>query len=151
MTTRKPRTHSQVLPPVSGDHGAMLAAALEVRRHAYVPYSRFPVSACIRSESGRLFVGVNVDNASFPETACAEANAIGAMIAAGDRKVAAVLIVGGRDNDASLCVPCGGCRQRLSEFAAPTSMVYVCSPDGLRQSFEFQQLMPHAFGASQLR
>lgn len=151
MSTRKPRPHSQALPSTSGDIDAMLAAATEVRRHAYVPYSGFPVSACIRGESGRLFVGVNVDNASFPETACAEANAIGAMIAAGDRKVEAVLIVGGRDNDASLCVPCGGCRQRLSEFAAPSAMVYVCGPEGLRQTFEFQQLMPHTFGASQLR
>jgi cytidine deaminase len=149
--TRKPRPDSPVVPPTPGAMDAMLAAAMEVRKHAYVPYSRYPVSACIRGESGRLFVGVNVDNASFPETACAEANAIGAMIAAGDRQVAAILIVGGRDNDASLCVPCGGCRQRLSEFAAPTTMVYVCGPGGLRETFQFPQLMPHAFGAGQLR
>jgi cytidine deaminase len=132
------------------DHEEMFVAALRAQRHAYVPYSRFPVGACIKGESGRLFVGVNVDNASYPETACAEANAIGAMVAAGDRRIAAVAIIAGKPHDGVLCTPCGGCRQRLAEFSTPETSVYVCGPEGLRRQFAFGQLLPHAFGAENL-
>lgn len=132
------------------EYAEMFRAALEARRHAYVPYSRYPVSACIKGESGRLFVGVNVDNASFPETACAEANAIGAMIAGGDRRIAVVAIVAGEPQDGILCTPCGGCRQKLAEFSTAQTRVYVCGPEGLRKSFAFGELLPHAFGPENL-
>jgi cytidine deaminase len=128
----------------------MFRAALRARPHAYVPYSHYPVSACIRGESGRLFVGVNVDNASFPESACAEANAIGAMVTAGDRRIAAMVLVAGELNDGVLCAPCGGCRQRLAEFSTAHTPLYICGPEGLRKTLEFAQLLPHAFGRANL-
>ena len=128
------------------DPDAMLATARAARPNAYVPYSGFPVAAVVEGESGRLFVGVNVDNASYPETACAEANAIGAMIAAGDRRVAAVLVLGGLPGSGVLCTPCGGCRQRLAEFMPPGAPVHMCDDTGIRETLAFGDLLPRAFG-----
>ena len=89
----------------------MFRRALGVRDNAYAPYSRFTVGCCLRAESGKLYDGCNVENAAYPQGQCAEANAVGAMIAAGERAIAAVALVGG---DEDLCTPCGGCRQRRS-------------------------------------
>ncbi len=125
-------------------------AAKRVRLNAYVPYSNFPVACAIQSENGKIYVGVNVDNASYPETACAEANAIGAMISAGDRHVKAVLVLGGHPGSGILCTPCGGCRQRLGEFSQSDTPVYVCSDEGVQEVVTFRELLPRAFGPSNL-
>ena len=93
----------------------LLDAALAVQANAHAPYSGFRVGAAVRTTSGPIFAGCNVENASFPEGICAEAAAIGAMVAAGEREIAEVLTVADGD-DLTTC--CGGCRQRIREFAA---------------------------------
>ncbi len=121
----------------------MLRLARQARDNAHAPYSGFPVGACIRSSDGRYFVGCNVENASYPEGACAETGAISQMVAAGDRNITAVVIVAQGDR---LCTPCGGCRQRLREFAGPETPVFLCSPEELRKAFTLGELLPQAFG-----
>src|SRR5580692_3286154 len=123
----------------------LFEAALAARRSAYVPYSRFAVGAAIRSESGAIYRGANVENASYPVGICAEAGAISAMVVAGDRRIAEVLIVG--DGDA-LVTPCGACRQRIIEFAGTDVRILVAGPDGVRASFSIGTLLPEAFGPS---
>ncbi|SMH60381.1 cytidine deaminase [Azospirillum agricola] len=127
----------------------LIAAARAVRANAHAPYSNFKVGAAIRGESGRIFVGANVENAAYPQGQCAEASAIGAMVAAGDRRIAAIAVVGGEPGDA-LCTPCGGCRQRIREFAAPDTPIHVGDPAGLRRSFTLDALLPHSFGPTNL-
>ena len=125
----------------------LFQAARAVRLHAHAPYSRFPVGAAIRSSGGRVFVGCNVENAAFPQGQCAEASAIGAMVAAGEPRIAEVAVVAGGE---SLCSPCGGCRQRLAEFGGPDTPVHLGGPDGVRLTVTLGELLPHVFGAGNL-
>jgi len=122
------------------DAEALFQAARQVLANAYAPYCRFPVAAAIRSATGRIYCGVNVDNRSPANTACAEANALGAMITAGERAIAEIVVIGGREGDGMLCTPCGSCRQRLSEFAEAATLVHVAGPEGLRAQFRFGEL-----------
>ena len=124
------------------DLDAMIALAAETRLHAHAPYSGFKVGACLRAPSGRLFAGCNVENVAYPQGLCAEANAVGALIAAGETAVAEVVVLAEGDQ---LCTPCGGCRQRLAEFAAPGTPIHVCDAAGVRASFTLGELLPHAF------
>ena len=124
------------------DLEAMIALAAEIRLRAYAPYSDFKVGACLRAPSGRLYAGCNVENVAYPEGLCAEANAIGSLIAAGETAIAEVVVLAEGD---TLCTPCGACRQRLAEFAAPATPVRVCDPAGVRASFTLGALLPHAF------
>ena len=101
----------------------------------------------VRTASGRIFAGCNVENASFPEGICAEAAAIGAMVSAGEREIAEVLTVADGD-DLTTC--CGGCRQRLREFAAGTTPIHAAGPDGVRQTFTLAELLPASFGPENL-
>jgi cytidine deaminase len=125
----------------------LLAAALEARANAYAPYSGFAVGAALRAEDGRIYVGANVENAAYPEGLCAEAGAIGAMVAAGARRIAELVVVA---DGAVLCTPCGGCRQRIRELAAPDAKVHVAGPEGIRRSFALAELLPHSFGPENL-
>ena len=125
----------------------MIEKAVAVRGHAHAPYSGFHVGACLRTESGALFVGCNVENAAYPQGQCAEASAIGAMVAAGERRIVEVVVVAEGER---LCTPCGGCRQRLSEFGAPDTPVHVCDPEGVRATFSLGELLPHGFGPNNL-
>lgn len=126
---------------------ALLQAARAARRNAYAPYSRFAVGAALLDEQGRVHAGCNVENAAYPQGQCAEAGALSAMVAAGGRRVAALLVVG---EGPSLLTPCGGCRQKLREFAAPDTPVLVADAQGIRQGFTLAQLLPHAFGPEHL-
>ena len=126
----------------------MIEKALAARSHAHAPYSGFQVGACLRSASGALYAGCNVENAAYPQGQCAEASAIGAMIAAGERRIVEVVVVAGGEQ---LCTPCGGCRQKLSEFAAPETPVHVCGPDGVRATMSLGELLPHGFGPGNLK
>ena len=100
--------------------GEMFELARAARRRAYAPYSRFQVGACLRTASGALYAGCNVENAAYPEGLCAEAAAIAAMVAAGEGEIAAIAIVGGLEDGPEVrCPPCGGCRQKLYEFIGP--------------------------------
>ena len=129
----------------------MLAAAMAVRANAYVPYSKFPVGAAILTDTGKIFAGCDVDNASHPMTSCAEANAIGAMVGNGGRKIAAVLVVGGGAEAGELCPPCGGCRQRLYEFSDENTIVLLADSTAVRETYRLHDLMPRGFGPQQLK
>lgn len=96
---------------------------------------------------GRIFVGVNVENASYPEGICAELSAVAAAVTAGQRQIAAVAVVAGDDQDVT--PPCGGCRQVLFEFG-PDMLVIAESPGGTRQRWRLSQLLPEAFGPQDL-
>lgn len=125
----------------------LFEAARAAQQRAYAPYSRFHVGAAVRTPSGRIFAGCNVENASYPAGTCAEAGAVAAMIAAGEQRIVEALVVG--DGEA-LVTPCGICRQRLREFAAPDAKVHVAGPDGVRATFTVDGLLPSSFGPDNL-
>lgn len=121
---------------------ALFQVAKNAREKAHAPYSDFAVGAAILTASGTIHAGCNVENASFPEGWCAETTALGHMVASeGKVRVEAVLVMA----DAALCTPCGGCRQRLAEFADDTTPVHVCDTRGVVQTFTLGELLPHKF------
>ncbi|MDJ0941870.1 MAG: cytidine deaminase [Kiloniellales bacterium] len=124
------------------DLDEMIRLAKAARDNAHAPYSGFQVGVCLRSGDGRFFSGCNVENASYPEGLCAETGALGALVAAGAREVAEVLVLAEGER---LCTPCGGCRQRLAEFAGSGTPVHIAGPEGLRRSFTLGELLPEAF------
>ena len=126
---------------------ALLAAAKTAQANAYAPYSRFKVGAALRTPSGTIFAGCNVENASYPEGWCAETSAIAAMAATGERRIAEICVVGDGED---LCTPCGGCRQRIREFADAGTLVHVAGPEGLRKTFRLGELLPESFGPGHL-
>ena len=121
---------------------ALKQAALKIRENAYAPYSGFQVGVAVRSSSGEVYTGVNVENAAYPEGTCAEAGAIARMIAAGDRKITAVYVVA---DGAEPVPPCGGCRQKLAEFSAPDVPVTMATISGIEKTLTVAQLLPGAF------
>ncbi|CUS47699.1 MAG: cytidine deaminase Cdd [Idiomarinaceae bacterium HL-53] len=121
----------------------MFRLALSAMEKSYSPYSKFPVGAAILTENGHTFLGCNVENASYPEGTCAEAGAISAMIMAGEHQIKDIYVVGNGDG---LVSPCGGCRQRIREFSNQHTQVHICGPEGIRQSFSLNELLPHSFG-----
>ena len=130
---------------------ALIDAALAVRAQAYVPYSKFRVGAALRLTDGRLVVGVNVENASYGHTLCAERTAVVTAVTQGlvPGQLAAAAVVS--DAAAGAAAPCGACRQVLWEFAAPQLPIWLHNlHDGQTQMFALEQLLPHAFGPAQL-
>jgi cytidine deaminase len=131
----------------------LFEAARAARARAYAPYSRFKVGAAIRSSSGRIYAGCNVENAAYPIGSCAEAGAIAAMIAGGDDRISEILVLGWSDDRpeaSALTTPCGGCRQRIREFADPATPVHVAGPEGIRRRFTLDELLPASFGPENL-
>jgi len=126
---------------------ALFEAALTARAHAYAPYSRFQVGAALRSVEGAVFAGCNVENASYPIGTCAEAGAIAAMVASGHMRIAEFMVIGGDDR---IVTPCGACRQRLREFAAPEVLVHCATPQGERSAYSVEALLPVSFGPAHL-
>ncbi|HEX3617995.1 MAG TPA: cytidine deaminase [Solirubrobacteraceae bacterium] len=130
------------------DRQELLDAADAVMRRAYAPYSEFKVGAALRAADGTIHVGANVENASYSQAQCAEASAIGAMIAAGATRITAIAVVAQR---VERCPPCGGCRQRLSEFADPATPVYLGRPGvGEPLVTTLGELLPLSFGSDEL-
>jgi cytidine deaminase len=125
----------------------LFRAALAARKNAYAPYSRFSVGAAIRSASGAIYSGANVENAAYPAGTCAEAGAIAAMIGAGERQIAEILVIA---DSAEPIMPCGACRQRIFEFATKDAKVHSANLTGVRKSVLFAELFPHAFGPENL-
>ena len=123
----------------------LVDTARAVRLNAYAPYSKFKVGAAIRSTSGAVYTGVNVENVAYPEGTCAEAGAIAAMIAAGDTAIAEVAVIADSPIPVS---PCGGCRQKLAEFGAGDVVVTLATTDGLQQETTLAALLPGAFTAA---
>jgi cytidine deaminase len=126
---------------------AMLAAACAAREKAYAPYSKFLVGAAVLDEHGRIHAGCNVENAAYPQGVCAEAGALSAMVLAGGRKAVAVLVVGVAESPVT---PCGGCRQKLREFAAPDTPILIANVQGVLLNLTLEQLLPHSFGPEHL-
>ncbi len=122
-------------------------AAVAVQANAYVPYSHFPVGAAVRSATGRVYVGCNVENAAYPQGWCAEASAIAAMVSAGERELAVVLTVCEGD---MLSTCCGGCRQKIREFATAATVIHAAGPEGVRKSYSIEELLPDSFGPENL-
>lgn len=127
----------------------LIAAALEARQRAYAPYSEFKVGAALRDETGRIHQGCNVENAAYPEGVCAEAAALAAMALSGARRCVEMAILAEGD---LLLTPCGGCRQKLREFAGDEMRILSCDGSGeVRRVFLLGELLPFAFGPEQLR
>ena len=123
---------------------ALTKAALEARDRAYAPYSNHPVGAAVLAPNGDIFSAGNVENAAYPLGNCAEPGAIAAMVRAGQRKIDTILIAGPGD---VACTPCGGCRQRIAEFADDQTEIIVVDKDGaVLNCFTFDNLLPEAFG-----
>ncbi len=125
----------------------LFEAAAAARRNAYAPYSNFAVGAAILTASGAVFAGANVENAAYPVGLCAEASAIAAMITAGERRIAEILVLA---EGAEPIMPCGACRQRLFEFATQGMKVHSASLSGVSLSVALAELFPLAFGPESL-
>ena len=126
----------------------LIEAAVAVRARGYAPYSRFQVGAAIRTHEGAIFSGCNVENAAYPQGVCAEAGAISAMIAAGQTRIAEVVVCGAGRLPVT---PCGGCRQKLREFAGPEVFIHmVDETGGLVITRTVSQLLPDSFGPGHL-
>ena len=126
----------------------MIDLARSMMANAYAPYSKFPVGVALRGESGRIYGGCNVENAAYPQGVCAEASAISALIGGGDRHITEVLVMA---RGVGLVTPCGGCRQKLREFAADDVQIHIAGPEGLRRSVTLGELLPLSFGPENLK
>ncbi|MBS8228292.1 cytidine deaminase [Vannielia litorea] len=125
----------------------LVEAAREARERAYAPYSNFKVGAALRTAGGEVFCGVNVENVAYPEGTCAEAGAIAAMVMGGETRVAEVAVIA--DSPAPV-PPCGGCRQKLAEFAGPEVKVTLATTRGETLETTVGELLPGAFGTGHL-
>ncbi len=117
-------------------------AAREVMKNAHAPYSNYHVGAAVLADDGQTYVGANVENASYPEGWCAETSAIAAMVANGAKHIKEVCVVTKSDPPGT---PCGGCRQRLSEFADAGTSVHIANLDGIVRTWRMDELLPGAF------
>ena len=122
----------------------LIKAAKKVRDQAHAPYSGFFVGAALQDEHDDIYLGCNVENSSFPEGNCAEASAIGAMVAAGGRKIVAIAVVGGH-SQLEDCAPCGGCRQRIREFADNDTRIIALDASGDFVEYSIEDLLPKSF------
>lgn len=126
------------------DEQKLVEAAQSVRSNAYAPYSGYKVGAALIDENGTLYTGCNVENSAFPEGTCAEANAIGAMVAAGGKRIVAIAAVGGAD-EIEACTPCGGCRQSIREFADAKTRIILIGDDDKIDSYTIDEMLPASF------
>lgn len=117
-------------------------AAKEAMARSHSPYSQFPVGAAIRTDKGHIYSGCNIENASYPEGWCAETSAISQMILGGEKHIAEILVIAEKKDGTS---PCGGCRQRISEFATKDTLVHLCNASGVIQTLSFDQVLPGGF------
>lgn len=115
------------------------------RQRAYVPYSNYPVGAVLRTKSGRLFTGVNVENAAYPQTMCAERVAIFKAVSEGEKEFEVITVV--TDNGGA---PCGGCRQVMAEFGLDTIVLLADGTGKLVKETTVKELLPDAFTPEQL-
>lgn len=125
----------------------LIKEARRAQANAYARYSGYAVGAALRAASGRIYAGCNVENAAYPLSQCAEANAVAAMVLGGDREIIEIAIAGPGE---VLCTPCGGCRQALAEFGDADIRVHVCGPTGDVVEESLGVLIPHAFGPENL-
>jgi cytidine deaminase len=122
----------------------LIAAATEARGNAYNRYSGFAVGAALIDDQGRVYVGCNVENAAYPLGSCAEAGAISAMVQEGGRRIARIAVIGG-SSEVGPCTPCGGCRQRIAEFADDNTVILAIDDSGEWQEYSMAALLPASF------
>ncbi|SIP91279.1 cytidine deaminase [Rhizobium sp. RU33A] len=120
----------------------LFEAARDAMKFAHAPYSKFPVGAAIRADDGRIYTGANIENLSFPQGWCAEPTAIGCMIMGGGKKIIEMAVIAEK---LALCPPCGGCRQKISEFASATTKIYLCDEVGVQKTMTMDELLPLSF------
>ncbi|MCP8896710.1 cytidine deaminase [Shinella daejeonensis] len=120
----------------------LFEAARGALAFAHAPYSGFPVGAAIRAEDGRIYAGANIENISFPQGWCAEPTAISQMIMGGAKRIVEIAVIAEK---LPLCPPCGGCRQKIAEFATAATPVYLCDETGVKKTFTMAELLPCAF------
>ncbi|MFQ5347695.1 MAG: cytidine deaminase [Rhodothalassiaceae bacterium] len=124
----------------------LMRAAETVRGRAHAPYSHYHVGAALLDDQGRLHLGCNVENAAYPEGTCAETNAIGAMVVAGGGRISVIAVAGGpAGDDPQACTPCGGCRQRIREFADAETRILLADGKGGRREYRMGDLLPLSF------
>ncbi|WP_421593110.1 cytidine deaminase [Shinella sp. M27] len=120
----------------------LFEAARAAMAFAHAPYSKFPVGAAIRAEDGKIYAGANIENLSFPQGWCAEPSAISHMIMAGNKKIVEMAVIAEK---LPLCPPCGGCRQKIAEFATAKTPIYLCDETGVKKTMTMDELLPHSF------
>ena len=126
----------------------LVNAARAARERAHVPYSHFAVGAALLDEQGRVHAGCNIENAAYPQSQCAEASAIAHLVLAGGTRILAAAVVGVAEQPVT---PCGGCRQRLREFAQDDAPVWVADLQGVRARYTLGELLPASFGPAHLK
>lgn len=125
----------------------LFEAARQAMGRCHAPYSKFPVGAALRGDDGNIYAGANIEVASFPEGWCAETTAIGHLIMAGARRITEVAVIAEK---MVACTPCGGCRQRLAEFADADTKIHLCDNDGIVRTVTLGELLPYAFDSDAL-
>ena len=132
---------------ISDNFDKLFKACKEAREQAHVPYSNFKVGAAFLTEDNSIITGCNVENAAYPQSQCAEASAIGNLISSGHKKIKEIVVIGSGD---MLCSPCGGCRQRLREFASLDVNIHMCNTKGHLKTSTLAELLPDSFGPENL-
>jgi cytidine deaminase len=129
------------------DFTELIRLATKARDRAYAPYSNHPVGAVLVTDAGEVYTGCNVENAAYPLGSCAEQSAIAAMVLGGGRAIRELVVVGPTD---APCTPCGGCRQRIREFAGPNTLIHACNERGVLLTMTLDELLPESFGPENL-
>ena len=124
------------------DFDTLFAAASAARARAHAPYSNYAVGAALLADDGKIYAGCNVENAAFPEGWCAETTAIGHMVMGGGKKIVEMAVIAEK---LALCPPCGGCRQKIAEFATAKTPIYLCDETGVKKTMTMEELLPHSF------
>ena len=120
----------------------LFEAARDAMSRCYAPYSKFPVGAAILAEDGNVYKGANIENLAFPQGSCAECTAIGAMVMGGAKKIVEIAVIAEK---MPLCPPCGGCRQKIAEFADASTRIYLCDETGVKKTMTMDELLPFSF------
>jgi cytidine deaminase len=122
----------------------LISKAIAAREQAYCRYSGYSVGAALLDDLGQLHLGCNVENAAYPLGSCAEAAAIATMVQYGGKRIARIAVAGGR-SEISACTPCGGCRQRIHEFADEDTVIIVFDDSGEWREYSIAELLPASF------
>ncbi len=125
----------------------LFEAARKAMAFSHSPYSHFPVGAALRGDDGRIYSGANIENIAFPEGICAEATALAHLVMGGAKRITEVAVIAEK---LALCPPCGGCRQKLAEFAGPETRVWLCDEGGAQKSLTMAELLPASFATDSL-
>jgi cytidine deaminase len=126
----------------------LFLAAREAMTKCHAPYSKFPVGAAIRTADGRVYAGANIEVASFPEGWCAETTALGHYVMGGGGTITEIAVVAKK---MARITPCGGCRQRLAEFAGPDAKLYLCDETGVVDTWTMAEILPLGFQGDTLK